>query len=149
MCYFIGLLPVYIYCLTAPGGRKVNIVSHLLPVSVWSIVSIEIILLPAELIPLPEKANRSRPHSVTQLAVRSCPSTTGDIWGHCALGGTRESISKPSLSTGNSPVRNGTLCAMTSGFVSDLFTVRLDDKGQTMLMRFYSSRCRKRPNKAF
>ena len=33
---------------------KVNIVSHLIPVSVWSIVSREIILLPGELIPLPE-----------------------------------------------------------------------------------------------
>ena len=41
--------------------RKVNIVSHLLPVSVWSIVSWATILLPAELIPLPEEANRSRP----------------------------------------------------------------------------------------
>ena len=39
--------------------------------------------------------------------------------------------------------------AMTSGFVSDLFTVRLDDKGQTMLVICFSSLCRKRPNKAF
>ena len=39
-----------------------NIVSHRPPVSVWSIVSREIILLPAELIPLPEDANRSRPN---------------------------------------------------------------------------------------
>ena len=50
---------------TMPDGmtrrRKVNIVSHLLPVSVWSIVSWATILLPAELIPLPEEANRSRP----------------------------------------------------------------------------------------
>ena len=43
--------------LTAAEG----IVSHRLPVSVWSIVSGEIILLPAELIALPEGANRSRP----------------------------------------------------------------------------------------
>ena len=40
--------------------RKVNTVSRLPPVSVWLIVSREIILLPAELIPLPEEANRSR-----------------------------------------------------------------------------------------
>ena len=38
-------------------------VSHLLPVSVWSIVSWATILLPAELIPLPEEANRSRPNA--------------------------------------------------------------------------------------
>ena len=32
-------------------------------------------------------------------------------------------------------LRETVLCnAMTSGFVSDLFTVRLDDKGQTMLV---------------
>ena len=56
--YFICLLTVYIYfnC----SRRKVNIVSHLLPVSVWSIISREIILLLAELNPVPEKANRSR-----------------------------------------------------------------------------------------
>ena len=58
-CYFIGLLTVNIYFNW--GRRKVDIVSHLLPVSVWSIVSREIILLPAALIPLPEEANRSRP----------------------------------------------------------------------------------------
>ena len=58
-CYFIGLLTVNIYFNW--GRRKVNIVSHLLPVSVLSIVSREIILLPAALIPLPEEANRSRP----------------------------------------------------------------------------------------
>ena len=58
-CYFIGLLTVFfnIFCIR----KKVNIVSHLLPVSVWSIVSRATILLPAELIPLPEEANRSRP----------------------------------------------------------------------------------------
>ena len=50
-------LYIYFNC----SRRKANIVSHLLPVSVWSIVSREIILLPAELIPLPEEANRSRP----------------------------------------------------------------------------------------
>ena len=55
----LHMLTVYIYfnC----SRRKVNIVSHILPVSVWSIVSRKIILLPAELIPLPEEANRSRP----------------------------------------------------------------------------------------
>ena len=56
LCYF-NRLYIYFNC----SRRKVNIVSHLLPVSVWSIVSREIILLPAELIPLPEEANRSRP----------------------------------------------------------------------------------------
>ena len=64
--YAIGILlllyrPVnrlyYLNC----SRRKVNVVSHLVPVSVWSIVSRKIILLPAELIPLPEEANRSRP----------------------------------------------------------------------------------------
>ena len=41
-------------------------VSHLLPVSVWSIVSWATILLPAELIPLPEEANRSRPKTISR-----------------------------------------------------------------------------------
>ena len=58
-CYFIGLLTVSIYFNW--GRRKVNIFSHILPVSVWSIVSREIILPPAELIPLPEESNRSCP----------------------------------------------------------------------------------------
>ena len=38
--------------------RKVNTVSRLPPVSVWLIVSREIILLTAELIPLPEEARK-------------------------------------------------------------------------------------------
>ena len=49
-CYTIGLLTVYMQ-----PNEGINIVSHLLPVSVWSIVLREIILLPAELIPLPEE----------------------------------------------------------------------------------------------
>ncbi len=52
---------LYIYIYFNCSRRKVNIVSHLIPVLGWSIVSWEIILLPAELIPLPEEANRSRP----------------------------------------------------------------------------------------
>ena len=48
------------YILTAAEGRY-HIVSHLVPLLVWSIVSWATILLPAELIPLPEEANRSRP----------------------------------------------------------------------------------------
>ena len=63
-CYFIGLLTAYTYFNW--GRRKVNIVSHLLPVSVWSIVSREMILPPAELIPLPEESNRSRPVTHSQ-----------------------------------------------------------------------------------
>ena len=53
-----------------------------------------------------------------------------DIAGQ-GIGGSRESISKPRLSTGSSPVRKD---AVTSGFASDLFTVYLDDKGQTILV---------------
>ena len=52
--------------------RKVNIVSHLLPVSVWSIVSWATILLSAELIPLPEEANRSRPNCVFSAITCQC-----------------------------------------------------------------------------
>ena len=59
LCSFIGLLTVYIYFTCS--RRNVNSISHLLPVSVWAIVSRKIILLPAVLIPLPEEANRSRP----------------------------------------------------------------------------------------
>ena len=64
--------------------RKVNIVSHFLPDSVWSIVSREIILLPAELIPLPEEANRSRPNSAAADAQKTTCTPTGGItsWSH-------------------------------------------------------------------
>ena len=58
--------------------RKVNVVSRRLPVSVWSIVSREIILLPAELIPLPGEANRSRP---SELGFESPFATVSEI-GH-------------------------------------------------------------------
>ena len=46
----------------------------------------------------------------------------------------RESISKPSLSTGALRCETVPCDSMTSGFVSDLFTVHLDDKGQPMLV---------------
>ena len=48
---------------------KVNIVSHLLPVSGRSIVSREIMLLP-ELIPRQEQPNRSRPNSLAYCAMQ-------------------------------------------------------------------------------
>ena len=51
---YIGLLIVFIFINCS--RRNVNIVSHLLPVSVWSIVSKEIIMLPAEVISLLEEA---------------------------------------------------------------------------------------------
>ena len=50
LLYYIGLLTVYMQ-----PNEGINIVSHLLPVSVWSIVLREVILLPAELIPLSEE----------------------------------------------------------------------------------------------
>ena len=50
--------------------RNVNIVNHLLPVSVWLIVSRENILLPAEIIPLPEEANLSRSKSSSSFSVQ-------------------------------------------------------------------------------
>ena len=59
--YFIGLLTVYLYLNCS--RRKVNIVSHLLPVSVWSIVSREIILLPAELMVYSEPTGQVVPTS--------------------------------------------------------------------------------------
>ena len=39
--------------------------------------------------------------------------------------------------------------AVTSGFVSDLFTVDLDDKGQTILVICLQFTLSKKPNNAF